>query len=380
MKNIWMLTAVCLLWGFCLFAQDGVRIKDISNFSNAGQQALIGYGLIVGLNGSGDRTSGRQGSTFTVQSISNMLERFGITVSREELRTRNAAAVMVTAETPPFGRRGARFDVTISSLGDAKSLEGGILLMTPLMMPDGNYCGLAQGPILVGGLNIEPGSGERFRRNSAVVGRLPSGGYLTKDLPDLQIDTSQPIYMNLLKSDFETTRRIVDAINGSVGAGVDGAAEVARPAGSGSIEVAFPDTIDTPSKAIAFLAGIEMLRVQPDIDARVVVNERTGTIVAGGNVRIDEVMISHGSLTIQTRRNPVISQPGPFSGGTTATDEVTETTVSEDGKPVAVIPRTTTVSDLAAALNQLGFKPRDLIAIFQAIEQAGALHGRLIIN
>jgi len=353
------------------------RIKDIVRVENTHQTSLIGYGLVVGLSGSGDRSTGSRGAVFTVQSISNMLERFGITVSKEQLRIRNVAAVMVTANVPAFGRIGSQFDVTISSLGDATSLEGGVLLMTPLLDQAGNNFGMAQGPVSIGGYNIQTAGGEKVRKNHALVGRIPAGGYLTVAPPNQEIDTGQPLRLHLLEPDFLTAQRISEEINMSLGNNSNSAKAISP----GIVELTFPTNITDQYQAVGFIAGVETLQVSPDMDARVVINERTGTVVAGGTVTIGEVMISHGNLTIHTRQRPVISQPqAPFSNaGNTVVVPVTETQIDEEIAKSAVIQQTTTVSDLAAALNQLGLKPRDVISIFQAIKQAGALRASLII-
>ena len=371
-----------LMLGFLGSLDGEVRIKDIATVGNSNQISLIGYGLVVGLNGTGDRPSGRRGAIFTVQTISNMLERFGITVSKEELRTRNVAAVMVTARVDPFLSKGMQFDVTVSSLGDATSLEGGVLLMTPLRDPTGRNYGLAQGPVSIGGYNIETTAGERLRKNHALVGRVPSGGVLTAGLPGNGIDPSKPLQLYLLEPDFVTARRIAEAINTFFGTGQSEASNaVAQPMSPSLVQLNIPDSLSSQEKIVRFVAAIETLTVQPDIEARVVINERTGTIVAGGNVRIGEVMISHGNLTIHTRSRPIISQPNAFSNtGQTVVAQVTETQVQESPTQTAVISETTTVSELATALNALGLKPRDIIAIFQAIKQAGALRAKLIID
>lgn len=353
------------------------RIKDIVRVENTHKTSLIGYGLVVGLNGSGDRSSGSRGAVFTVQSISNMLERFGITVSKDQLRIRNVAAVIVTSSVPAFGRVGSQFDVTISSLGDATSLEGGVLLMTPLLDQAGNNFGMAQGPVSIGGYNIQTAGGEKLRKNHALVGRIPAGGYLTVAPPNQDIDTGKPMRLHLLEPDFLTAQRIAQEINNNLGNNSNSAKAISP----GLVELTFPTNINDQYLAVGFIAAIETLQVSPDMDARVVINERTGTVVAGGTVTIGEVMISHGNLTIHTRQRPIISQPqAPFSNaGNTVVVPVTDTQVDEEVAKSAVIQQTTTVSDLASALNQLGLKPRDVISIFQAIKQAGALRASLII-
>ncbi len=384
MKKSAALLIAIFLFANMLYSQS--RIKDITRVENSFQIDLVGYGLVIGLNGTGDRASRSQGAVFTVQSVANMLERFGITVDQNQLRTRNAAAVMVTTQTPAFGRIGSRFDATVSSLGDASSLEGGILLMTPLLSRDGTYYASVQGPVSIGGYNIETMAGEMSRKNHAQVGRVPGGAILETAPKGQTFDLNQPVRYILNEPDYVTASRISDRIN-QVVAELNSAITttpdtwVARPLNAGVVEVSLPDSITRQEEAVFFMASIETLLVETDIDARVVINERTGTIVAGGNVRINEVMISHGSLTIHIRRTPIISQPtAPFSNaGRTVVEYMTETTIQESEGNAAVIPNTTTVNELAAGLNELGLRPRDVIAIFQAIKQAGALNAKLII-
>ncbi|RMH60982.1 MAG: flagellar basal body P-ring protein FlgI [Calditrichaeota bacterium] len=360
------------------FIHGQVRIKDIVTFGNGMQTDLVGYGLVVGLNGTGDRATSNRGSVFTIQTISNMLERFGITVPKRQLRTRNVAAVMVTASVHPFSAVGSRFDVVVSSLGDATSLEGGVLLPTPLMNPAGQQFAMSQGPLSIGGFNVETSAGEKLRKNHALVGRVPNGATLTV-LPENQnFDVGKPLKLFLLQPDFSTSNRIAQAINQATGRD---SLQYARAVGPGVVELTIPDSLKSFQGAVSYIASIESLPVQADVEARVVINERTGTVVAGGAVTIGEVMISHGNLTIHTRRTPVISQPNAFSsGGNTVVAEVTNTVVDEEQARNGVIRETTTVTDLALALNTLGLKPRDIIAVFQAIKQAGALRARLIIN
>ncbi|MBH50271.1 MAG: flagellar biosynthesis protein FlgI [Candidatus Marinimicrobia bacterium] len=360
------------------FIQSEVRLKDIVQVEKENAKSLIGYGLVIGLGGTGDRSTGMRGAIFTVQTISNMLERFGITIPKKELRTRNVAAVMVTGETPPYGRVGTSFDVIISSMGDATSIEGGVLLMTPLMSSEGIKWGMAQGPVSVGGYNIETEAGERLRKNHSQVGRIPGGGQLTSEITSQGISVDQPLRLSLNSPDYTTATKISNKINSMLG--VDNQNKLAIPINAALVEVSYPDFVTSQGDISFFIAAIETLMVATDIEARVVINERTGTVVAGGNVVIDEVMISHGDLTIHTRSKPVISQPSPFSEeGETVSERITKTSAEEMEAKTGVIPTTASVNDLAIALNEMGLKPRDIIAIFQAVKQAGALNAKLII-
>ena len=355
-----------------------VRLKDIIQIENESNESLIGYGLVIGLGGTGDRSSGMRGAIFTVQTISNMLERFGITIPKKELRTRNVAAVMVTGKTPTYGRIGTSFDIVISSLGDATSLEGGVLLMTPLISSNGIKWGTAQGPVSVGGYNIETEAGERLRKNHAQVGRIPGGAQLTKEITDQGMEVDQPLRLLLHSPDYTTATQISKKINEKFNGYSEG--KIAQPINAALIEITYPDFVSSQGDISFFIAAIETLMVATDIEARVVINERTGTVVAGGNVIISEVLISHGDLTIHTQMRPVISQPSPLSEeGETVVEKVTKTTAEEAERKTGVIPTTTSVHDLAAALNEMGLKPRDIIAIFQAVKQAGALNAKLII-
>jgi len=355
-------------------AQGVSRIKDITTYRNVRQVALVGYGLVVGLNGTGDRALGNRGALFTVQSIANMLEEFGLTVDGKHMRTRNVAAVMVTASTPRFGKAGVSFDVNVSSMGDASSLENGILLMTPLRDARGVYYGLAQGPVSVGGYNITTLGGERLRQNYALVGRVPEGATLERPVLGSTLQLDQPLELLLKEPNYTTATRIAEVIN-FMSPAVE---PLARTLDAALVQVTFPPELTEIYELAQFVAGDETLMVMKDIDARVVINERTGTVVAGGNVTIGSVMVSHGSLQIHTTTTPYVAQPGAFSGGQTVTVPISQTTVLEQEGEAAVLSAAT-VSELSAALNDMGFKPRDVIAVFQAIKEAGALNAKLII-
>lgn len=357
-----------------LTAQGVSRIKDVTTYRNIRQVSLVGYGLVVGLNGTGDRAIGHRGTIFTVQSIANMLEEFGLTVDSRHLRTRNAAAVMVTATTPPFGKPGAKFDVNVSSLGDATSLENGVLLMSPLRSARGDYYGLAQGPVSVGGFNVTTLGGERLRQNYALVGRVPDGATLERAIEEVALQPDQPVELLLKDPNYTMAFRIAEAINTFQ----PDVQPLAQALDASVVQVFFPPGSSASWELVEFVASIETLQVVLDVEARVVINERTGTVVAGGNVTIGAVLVSHGSLQIHTTTAPYVAQPSPFTTGQTVTIPITYTTVTEQPGEASVLSAAT-VAELAAALNDMGFKPRDVIAVFQAIKEAGALNARLII-
>jgi flagellar P-ring protein FlgI len=351
-----------------------VRIKDLANIEKTSQTALVGYGLVVGLDGSGDRITGQKGAVFTVQAIANMLTQFGITVNESDLRTRNVAAVMITSETPVFGRAGTRFDVVVSSLGDAKSLEGGVLLMTPLRDAGGDYFAMAQGAVSISGFSIETATGEKVRQNVALVGRVPNGAILEKKVKSNNFDPTEPLRFILKAPDVTTATNFANAINTAQNN------QIATALDPSLIEITYPGDVQNSWDAMQFVAGIEIIKVETGNKARVVINERSGTVVVGGNVVLDEVMISHGSISIHTKVTPLVSQPEAFSEGETVSTEQTTTEVNiEETGTIGVIPGTTSVSELAVALSDLGVKPRDIIAIFQAIKETGALQADLVI-
>ncbi|UCH09877.1 MAG: flagellar basal body P-ring protein FlgI [Fidelibacterota bacterium] len=374
MRRYLYLAISVVLFSQQLLAQGVSRIKDVTTYRNIQQVSLVGYGLVVGLNGTGDRAIGHRGTVFTVQSIANMLEEFGLTVDSQHLRTRNAAAVMVTAMTPPFGKPGARFDVNVSSLGDATSLENGVLLMAPLRSAEGEYYGLAQGPVSVGGFNVTTLGGERLRQNYALVGRVPEGATLERAIAEIGLQPDRPVELLLKEPNYTTASRIAEAVN----AFVPSVQPLAQAVDPSIVQISYPPGLSLPYELVQFVASIETLQVVKDIEARVVINERTGTVVAGGNVTIGAVLVSHGSLQIHTTTAPYVAQPSAFSTGQTVTIPITRTTVSEQPGEASVLSAAT-VSELSAALNDMGFKPRDVIAVFQAIKEAGALNAKLII-
>jgi flagellar P-ring protein precursor FlgI len=344
------------------------RIKDIAYVKGTAGYQVIGYGLVVGLNGTGDTRR----ASFTLQSVVSMLKRFGITVTDENLRTRNVAAVMVIATIPPFAKEGSSVDVIVSSIGDATSLHGGSLLMTPLAGAEGTVYAVAQGPVSVGGFGVVTTTGTEYRRNVTTTGRIPNGAIIEKPIPVNFLNTDK-IELILRQPDFTTAKRIADSINSKFNS------EIAHAVDASAILVKVPENFQSNDKIVDFISQIESIEVQPDAVAKVVINERTGTIVVGENVTISPVAISHGGIHIEIQAVPVISQPAPFSRGQTVVTQLTTINVYQDTTIVNTIEGVATVQDIARALNALKVLPRDIIAIFQALKEAGALKAELII-
>ena len=353
-----------------LFAQPaaaGSRLKDLARLRGVQSTKLIGYGLVVGLDASGDTRR----SLMAQQSVINMVKRFGLVLPDVQIALRNVAAVMLTAEVPPFVAEGAAIDVTASSVGDATSLEGGMLLLTPLVDGAGTHYANAQGPLSIGGFNVESGAGDRIRKNYTLVGRVPNGATLIVASP-VKLSNEQVLTWQLLSPDFTTATRLAAAVNAKLGSG----AAVARNAAS--IEVRLPGT-GKASELVNLISELESLEVEPDEIARVIVNERTGTIVVGENVSLMPVAIAHGNLSIEIKTTPVISQPEYLSKGETVVARESETKVVDERANLVVVEKSANVRDVARALNALGVTPRDVVAIFQALKQAGALKAELII-
>ena len=362
---IWKLVSTAFL--ITTVASGAARIKDVASVEPARTLQVIGYGLVVGLNGSGDT----QRSTFTLQSVSSMLKRFGITVPQTDLRLRNAAAVMVTASVPGSSKEGTSCDVIVSSMGDATSLQGGTLLLTPLSVVDGTVYAMAQGPLSVGGMSIRA-NGNEIRKNHTAAGRIPGGAILEKSISTgLKLDST--IVVILFQADYTTASRIAEAVNAKLGGAL------ARALDGSSVRINVPQQFQAEGKLVDFISTIELIEITPDVIARVIVNERTGTVVIGGNVSILPVAISHGGLNIEIESVPVVSQPNPFSQGQTVATQLTRVAAGEDTTSVVAINGVSTVQDVAKALNSLKVAPRDIIAIFQALKEAGALKAELII-
>ncbi len=354
-----------------LVAADAVaaaRIKDITSIRGVRENQLIGYGLVIGLAGSGDTL---RNSPFTEQSLQSMLNQLGVNVRDAALRTRNVAAVMVTAELPAFIGRGSRIDVGVSSLGDAKSLLGGTLLMTQLQGADGQVYAVAQGAVSVSGFSAE-GAAESVTQGVATGGRIPNGAVVEQVLPG-NFDTAGPIVLELRNPDFGTVVEMAREINKYTSARYG--TQVAREDNSRQLTLYKPEQIS----AARFVAEIGELRVTPDTPARVVIDERTGTVVIGNNVQISPVAVTHGTLTVRISETPIVSQPGPFSEGDTAVVPRTEVTADQPEASLAIVGGAD-LQMLVRGLNQIGLKPTGIMAILQAIKSAGALQADLVLQ
>jgi flagellar P-ring protein precursor FlgI len=362
-----------LIWGVILVlsittADAAVRVKDIANLKGVRENQILGYGLVIGLKGTGDTL---RNSPFTEQSLQSMLDNMGINIRGTSLRTRNVAAVLVTADLPPFIAGGSRMDVAISSMGDASSLLGGTLVMTQLRGADNEVYAVAQGAIAVGGYSIE-GQAQTVSQGVATSGRIPNGALIEREVRG-NFSEMESLVLELKNPDFVTATRIIDAIN------VHGReryqARIAYERDYRSIVLSRPRTISP----VRFIAEIEELLVEPDTPARVVVDERTGTVVIGRNVQISTVAVTHGNLTVRITEAPIVSQPSPFSRGETTVVPRTYIEANEPGANIAVL-RGTDLQRLVRGLNQIGLKPSGIIAILQAIKAAGALQADLVIQ
>jgi flagellar P-ring protein precursor FlgI len=343
-----------------------VRIKDIASFEGVRDNLLVGYGLVVGLNGSGDNLSN---SPFTQQSIIGMLERLGVNIRGENFKPKNVAAVMVTATLPPFSRQGSRIDVTVSAIGDAKSLQGGTLLVTPLMGADGQVYAVSQGPVAIAGFSAE-GDAASVTKGTPTNGRIASGAVIEREVP-FELSDLQQVRIALHNPDFTTASRMADVINAKLGG------PVAQATDPTTVSMTVPQSYGRDVARL--ITDVEQLRLIPDQVSRVVIDERTGTIVMGDNVRISTVAISQGNLTVRVTETPQVSQPEPFSQqGDTAVVPRTDVTVSEGGTGnIAIVGGGASLNDLVQGLNALGVTPRDMIAILQAIKAAGALQAEI---
>lgn len=355
-----------LCWGVVLLSTaNASRIKELAQLEGVRSNQLVGYGLVVGLNGTGDSASTR----FTVQSLVSMMERLGVTVNPATVKVDNVAAVVVTAQLPPFSRAGSTIDVNVASIGDADSLAGGNLLMTPLKAADGKVYAVAQGSLVVGALAFG-GKAAKVQKNHPTSGRIPGGALVEREVAF--VFGEKPVLNYRLKnSDFTTAARMSEAVNRHF----DDA--LARSLDGGQVQVRIPGRFK--DHVVDFVAEVERLNVIPDTLARVVVNERTGTIVMGAGVRISTVAVSHGNLSLVIDEKTNVSQPNPLAQGETVATPETEVSVAEEQGELVVLEEGVSISDVASALNAIGATPRDLIAIFQAIKASGALYADLVV-
>jgi flagellar P-ring protein precursor FlgI len=357
--------ALCAVLALLASGAQAARLKDLASVKGVRENQIIGYGLVVGLNGTGDR----ERTEFTVQSLTSLLGRMGIGVDSDLVRVRNVAAVMVTAMLHPFARAGSTLDAVVSSVGDASSLEGGTLLMTPLYGADGQVYAIAQGPLSVGGFSAAAG-GSSVQKNHPTVGRIASGATVERELP-YGIQDKTRFELALRRADFTTARRVAERINARFGA------TVARARDPGTLDLSLAPGWE--GDVVGFLAAVESLEIDPDRAARIVLNERTGTVVMGAEVGIRRVAVSHGNLSVTISATREVSQPEPFSLGETVPFTNHDIVAEEEPARLAVVGGPVTVEELVRGLNALGVTPRDLIAILQAIQAAGALDAELEI-
>jgi flagellar P-ring protein FlgI len=336
------------------------RIKDLANIEGVRQNQLIGYGLVVGLNGSGDTLNN---IPFTKQSLQAMLERMGVNIRGATIRTGNVAAVMVTGNLPAFGTQGTRMDVTVSALGDAKNLQGGTLLVTPLLGADGNVYAVAQGSVAIGGFSAE-GQAASITKGVPTVGRIANGAIIEREI-EFALNRLPNVRLALRNPDFTTAKRIAAAVNDFLGV------KTAEPIDPSTVQMSVP--AEFKSNVVALLTEIEQLQVEPDLAAKIIIDERSGIIVMGRDVRVATVAVAQGNLTVSISESAQVSQPQAFSRGRTVVTPRTSIGVTEDGKKLALVKDGVSLQQLVDGLNGLGIGPRDLIGILQAIKAAGAI-------
>lgn len=344
------------------------RIKDITSIKGVRSNQLVGYGLVVGLDGSGDQTSQ---TPFTVQSLKSMLSQYGITLPPNvNPQVKNVAAVSVHADLPPFAKIGQTIDITVSSLGNAKSLRGGSLLMTPLKGADGNIYAMAQGNLIVGGLGVEGADGSSVTINVPSVGRIPGGASIEREIAN-PFAAGDKITLNLKRADFTTAKRLADTINQVLGP------NNARAQDSVTVSINAPRDI---AQRVGFVSFIENLEFQPgEAPARVIVNSRSGTVVIGNHVKVYSAAVSHGNLSVTITNTVDVEQPGPFSGGTTTENVQSDIEVTAQDSRMFRFPKGVTLSEIVRAVNQVGASPGDLVAILESLKQVGALSAELIV-
>jgi flagellar P-ring protein FlgI len=358
----WQLAILCWLAGTAMAAAIDVRLKDIAAFAGVRENQLFGYGVVVGLEGTGDTTQNK----FTFQTIANYMEKMGITIQPTDFQMRNTAAVVATATLPPFPRVGGHIDVTVSSIGSAKSIQGGVLLICPLLAPDGQVYAVAQGAISIGGFNASQG-GASASKNHATVGRIANGALVEKEI-DFNFMSQSYLTLVVNQDDFTTTTRVVDVINKNVG-------DIAAAIDSRTIRIMIPEAYQL--KKVQLVSVLENLNVSPDAKARVVINERTGTVVFGEYVKVSKVALAHGGINITIKPDIQVSQPAPLSQGRTTTTSNPDVQVTEQKASIAMLDATATIGDVVKILNALGATTRDIIAILQAMKTAGALQAEV---
>jgi flagellar P-ring protein precursor FlgI len=341
---------------------DAARIKDIASFGGVRDNQLIGYGLVVGLQGTGDKKD----SAFTMRTMVSMLEKMGVSVDQKQMKPKNVAAVMVTARMPISSKPGSRMDVTVSSLGDATSLLGGVLLQTPLKGVDGKIYALAQGSMTIGGFSIS-GDTANAMKNISTVGQIPNGATVERGIP-FEFNSMERLVLSMNAPDFSTTQQVASRLNNSLGG------NFARAIDISTVELTVPP--DFRGNLVPLMASIENIEVTPDMAAKVVVDEKTGTIVLGRNVRISRVAVAHGNLEVLVQENFQVSQPGAFSGGQTVVTPNTQAGGSEENRRLNIIEGAT-LQELVDGLNAVGATPRDVISILRTIKASGALHATL---
>jgi len=362
-KKSIQIVSLIILVTFCLCDWAwAVRIKDIANFSGVRDNQLIGYGLVVGLPGTGDKKD----SVFTISSMKNMLDKMGIGVKSSALKIKNVASVMVTARMPVSAKPGTRLDVTVSSVGDATSLAGGVLLQTALKGVDGKIYSLAQGPLTVGGYSAS-GNAASTSKNISTVGLIPGGAIVERGIP-FQFNQQDKLTLNLRAADFSTAQQIAERLNQAIGG------NYARAEDATSISLAVPPQYR--NNLVPLMASVENLEVSPDTPAKVVVDEKTGTVVLGRNVRISKAAVAHGNLQITVQEGEQVSQPGPFSQGQTVVTPQTNLDVREEHRHLVMVEGAT-LQELVDGLNAIGATPRDLISILRSLEASGSLHAAL---
>ncbi|MGI9343797.1 MAG: flagellar basal body P-ring protein FlgI [Gammaproteobacteria bacterium] len=365
----WLVLTLLILLGAMPDAARAERVKDLAGIAGVRNNQLVGYGLVIGLDGTGDRTTQ---APFTIQSLISMLDRLGVRLPPgTNLQLKNVAAVLVHADLPPFAKPGQAIDVTVSSIANAESLRGGSLVMTPLKGLDGNVYAMAQGSLIVGGLGISGQDGSSVTVNVPSVGRIPNGATVEREVPTA-FATSEHIMLNLHRADFTTVNRLANRINGFLGMGT------AEPIDSASIRIAAPQSL---SDRISFVSVIENLDVTPgEAPARVVVNSRTGTVVISSHVRVLPAAVSHGSLVVTITEDFDVSQPQPFSrGGRTVVTPDTAIDVTQDDSRMFLFEPGVELDEIVRAVNEVGAGPGDLVAILEALKEAGALRANLIV-